>query len=447
MARLKIAVVGAGIGGMAAAWLLGRADGRHDVTLFDAEPRAGGHANTVDVATPDGRCPIDTGFIVYNTACYPNLIALFAHLDVPTAPTAMTFAVSLAGGGYEYSGSGIRGLFGQPANALRVGHWRMCLDILRFFRAAEAMTAAAADERLSLGAWLEQRRYSRDFIDRHILPMGAAIWSAPAEEILAYPAAAFARFFANHGLLQVRNRPQWRTVAGGSQVYVEKLLADYRGEVRCGAEVVRVARAPGGATLSFADGQQAQFDHVVLATHADQALALLADADADERRRLAPFRYAMNEAVLHTDARLMPRRRRLWSSWNFIGGGAASPPCVSYWMNALQPLATATDYFVTLNPPMPVAPTQVVARFNYTHPIFDSAAISAQRHLWQLQGRRRTWFCGSYFGAGFHEDGLQAGLAVAEALGGVRRPWTVADESGRIHLGVPLRADIAEAVA
>jgi uncharacterized protein len=439
--HVNIAVVGSGISGLSAAWLLAQGN---DITLFESADRLGGHSNTVTVDAPEGPCPIDTGFIVLNTQSYDNLIALFRCLDVPTAKSSMTFAVSLDRGRYEYSGTGAQGLFGQPSNVFSADHWRMARDIFRFFREAEHLRSATVDETISLGAWLENRRYSKAFIELHILPMAAAIWSAPAAELMAFPAAAFARFFANHGLLQVRNRPDWRTVQGGSRVYVDRIAHALGDRVRLNRGVTGVRRigtrdTSGGIELSFADGTREAFDHVVLACHADQALSMLVDADDAERHLLSPFRYAQNTAVLHTDATWMPRRRHLWSSWNYIGQKAECAErqlCVTYWMNKLQPLATAQNYFVTLNPTHPIQADKVVQTFNYSHPLFDARAMAAQRELWTLQGQRCTWFAGSYFGFGFHEDGVQSGLAVAEALGGRMRPWTVPDPSNRLHLGL-----------
>ncbi len=441
MERMKIAVVGAGIAGLSAAWLLAK---RHDVTLYESANRIGGHANTVDVDSPEGRIPIDTGFIVYNTRCYPNLIALFEHLKVPTAKSRMTFAVSLNGGGYEYSGSGAQGLFGQLSNVVNADHWRMVRDIRRFFREAEALRLTAEDTTISLGDWLRQRHYSEAFVDRHILPMAAAIWSAPKVEMLGYPAATFARFFAHHGLLQVRNRPEWRTVEGGSRAYVERIRADFNGTIPQHARVVRVTRND-DVTIQTEDGELQRFDRCLLACHADEALAMLSDAAPLERNLLASFRYQPNDAVLHTDARHMPKRRRLWASWNYMGQSSDERLSVSYWMNSLQPLPTRTNYFVTLNPSQDIAAHDMIGRYAYTHPIFDSAAIEAQRSIWRIQGAANTWFAGAYLGYGFHEDGLQAGLAAAEDMGAVRRPWTVVDESSRLHLR-PTKKPIARAV-
>jgi predicted NAD/FAD-binding protein len=411
----------------------------HDVTLFEAEPRAGGHSNTVDVPSNSRRVPIDTGFIVYNTASYPNLIALFDYLAVPTAKAEMSFAVSLGQGDYEYAGSGFSTIFGQPSNLLRPTHWRMVADILRFFREAQAIAKSAADDDRSLGEYLTAEGYSDAFVTRHILPMAAAIWSTPSRSVLEFPLSAFLRFFSNHGLLQIRDRPEWRTVLGGSREYVRRILAQFKGDVSLGESVLRVTRCASSTIVTTADGDR-RFDACLIATHANDALALLSDPSQDEVRILKSFRYVANHAVLHTDADLMPRRHRLWSSWNYIGNGTGvdASLAVTYWMNRLQPLGNGiSDHFVTLNPTKKAAPEKVIATFEYAHPIFDRAAMRAQRELWRLQGERRTWFCGSYFGYGFHEDGIQSGLAAAEDIGGVRRPWTVADESGRIHLRPP----------
>ncbi len=432
MTRLQsIAVVGSGISGLAAAWLLSK---NHAVTLFECESRLGGHSNTVDVTAPEGRVAVDTGFIVYNTASYPNLIALFDHLDVPTASTDMGFSVSLADGEYEYSGNGIAGLFGQFSNIADPGHWRMIADIRRFFNESRTVLADAAAIGQTLGDYLISKNYSEAFIDRHILPMAAAIWSTPSEDVLRFPVVSFVRFFDNHGLLQVVNRPQWRTVVGGSRSYVQRMTATMNVRIEQRSPVTSIARASHGVIVKHVNGSE-HFDGCVVATHADDALALLADPDERERAMLQAFSYTANRAVLHTDAAQMPRRKRLWSSWNYLGTKTRSEPLsLTYWMNKLQPLKTEQNLFVTINPRRALAAPSVIASFDYRHPMFNMAAAAAQRELWQLQGRRRTWFCGSYFGYGFHEDGLQAGLAVAEDIGSPGRPWRVVDANGRINI-------------
>ncbi len=423
MGQLRIAVVGAGITGLGGAWLLGA---RHEVTLFEKEDRIGGHSHTVDVPGRHGQVPIDTGFIVYNTRSYPNLIALFQLLDVPTVATDMSFSVSLDSGRYEYNGNGALGFFGQPLNLLRPSHWQMGRDTLRFFREAANLAEDACDPEITLGAWLRSRNYSRAFIDRHILPMAAAIWSAPAATMLDFPAAAFARFFANHGLLQLNDRPQWRTVEGGSRAYVDRIVAAFRGRVIAGDPVVSVERTFDGVAVATQSGTRQVFDRCLLACHADDALSLLQDADATERDVLGAFRYERNEVILHRDARVMPRRRWLWTSWNYVGqSGQSHRLGVSYWMNKLQPLGDAPDYFVTLNPTTPIPEEFVARRLVYHHPLFDVAALQAQARIAAIQGRRHIWFAGSYCGYGFHEDGLAAGLEAAEAMGGVHRPWVL----------------------
>lgn len=420
---LKIAVIGSGVSALSCAWLL---SSRHRVTLYEKAERLGGHSHTVDA---EG-VAVDTGFICFNDVTYPNLTALFAHLGVSTRATDMSFAVSLEEGRFEYAAPG---LFAQRRNAVRPRFWAMLGEVLRFYRQAPQDLTALGDPNLTLGDYLRREGFSDAFRDDHLLPMAAAIWSSPASALLDYPAEAFIRFCGNHGLLKLIGRPIWRTVIGGSRVYVER-LAEAVADIRLGCGVAEVRRAQGGVLVRDQDGRLERFDHVVIGGHADQALAMLAEPTPLEQALLGAFGYSRNQAVLHTDASLMPRRARAWASWNYIGteGGL----CVTYWMNRLQGLA-GRDLFVTLNPPRPPRPGSVLHEQTYEHPIFNPAAIQAQKRLWSLQGEGGVWFCGAHFGAGFHEDGLQAGLAVAEQLGGVRRPWSVADESGRIFVTRP----------
>ena len=423
-----IAIIGSGISGLSAAWLLSL---KHRVTLFEADDRIGGHSHTVEAMGS----PVDMGFIVYNEQTYPNLTALFRHLDVPTKATKMGFAVSLQNGALEYSGSGLGGLFAQRRNVLSPRFWSMLRDLERFYRLAPRDLPTMG--RMGLGEYLDGLGCGSPFRDDHLYPMAAAIWSTPVDDIPAYPAAAFVRFCENHGLLKMVRRPVWRTVDGGSREYVSRLTRSFADRIVTGQPVRMVRRQSDGVEI-VTDGGAQRFDHVVIAAHADQALAMLADAGSEERRLLGAFRYRPNTAVLHSDPVVMPRRRRAWASWNYSSEtrAEASELSVTYWMNLLQGLPDDAPLFVTLNPNRDIDPARVLCRNTYHHPVFDAAAGAAQEELWSLQGVRRTWFCGAYFGAGFHEDGLQSGLAVAENLGGVRRPWHVPQESGRIRISV-----------
>jgi predicted NAD/FAD-binding protein len=436
-ARQRIAVVGSGVSGLSAAWLLSKS---HDVVLYEAEHRPGGHANTIDVP---GTGPVDTGFIVYNDKNYPNFQAMLAHLGIASIPTEMSFAASLDRGTFEYCGEGLSGMLAQPRNALRPRFWSLFRDLLRFYRDAPKALDRPDMRGLTLDEYLRSQRYSRSFVEGHLLPMAAAIWSSKAEDIRAYPLFAFVRFFESHGLLQLRERPNWRTVRGGSRAYVGALLRDFGGQLRLATPVAKVERDARGVTVTDRSGAEDKFDAILIATHADQALGMLDAPSADERDLLGAFGYTTNIAVLHADPSYMPRRRRVWCCWNYIATDHMNGEhqlCVSYWMNRLQSLS-GRDLFVTLNPPSD--PKDEIARFEYTHPLFDGAAIHAQENLWRIQGQNRTFFAGAHFGRGFHEDGLQAGLAAAEAMGSVPRPWIVPNPSGRITLAPPAETAIA----
>jgi predicted NAD/FAD-binding protein len=419
---MKIAVVGGGVSGLSAAWLLAR---RHEVNVFESAGYLGGHANTVDIRLGGRSVPVDTGFIVYNEHNYPNLTRLLGALGVETVESDMSFAVSEGAGGFEYFGSA-PGLFAQPANLIRPDFWRLFRDLMRFYREAPYLATRGDLDRLTLGELLTEGGYSEVFARRHLLPMAAAIWSSTLEDILAFPAQVFVQFFKNHGLFSLGERPQWRSVLGGSRRYVAALSAPFRDRVHLSTPIVAIQRTPDAVILRDATGRARRFDQLVIATHADQALAMLGrDASSAERRVLGSFRYQENRAVLHRDPALMPRRRRVWASWNYMAENDTEitrRAAVSYWMNRLQRLDTQQEVFVTLNPLREPAPDLTHGEFLYHHPQFDQAALQGQAQLPSIQGLDRVWFCGSYCGYGFHEDGVDSGFAVAAALGAAA-PW------------------------
>jgi predicted NAD/FAD-binding protein len=416
----RIAVIGAGIAGLSAARALTRGPRPLHVTVFEAQRHAGGHAHTVDVTLGGVTHGVDTGFLVYNELNYPGLSGLFAELGVETAPSDMSFSVQARHLSLEWSGSSVGGLFAQRRNALRPGFWRMLADITRFNRLATALALrgdeAAQDE--PVGDFLQRHRFSANFRDGYLLPMVACIWSCPTQQMLAFPMATLIRFCHNHGLLQISGRPPWRTVRGGSRQYVRR-IASTLPDLRLATPVLAVQRDAAGARIVTAQGTE-HFDQVVFAGHTDQTLRLLgADATPDERAVLGAIRYQRNHSVLHLDASLLPTRRAAWAAWNYESGGTAGGQagvCLHYLINRLQPLPWQQPVIVSLNPVREPADYAVLQRFELAHPVFDQAAIAAQRRLPELQGQRRSWFCGAWAGHGFHEDGLAAGRQVAAGL-------------------------------
>lgn len=414
----KIAIIGSGISGLAVAHAL-RDQAR--ITLFEAGSYFGGHTHTVDVSLPGPQGPVthgvDTGFLVFNERTYPHLIKLFDDLHVPTAKSDMSFSVKAAG--LEWSGSNLNGVFAQRRNLVRPQFWSMLQDIVRFNKLVNRLAVQGDDTRQSLGDFLTAHRFSQAFCDWYFLPMMACIWSCPTAQMLQFPAATMARFCYNHGLIQLSNRPQWWTVAGGARQYVEKIVSNIA-DKRLNTPVQAVTRLASGAVQVTSQGQHECFDRVVVAAHSDQALQLLQDASLQERQVLGAIKYQNNCAVLHTDARVLPKSPRAWAAWNYerapSAGGEAARVCLHYLLNKLQPLPFKQPVMVSLNPLSTIAPEHVLGQFDYAHPVFDQAAIDAQQHVAALQGVRNTYFCGAWTGYGFHEDGLKSGLQVAKLI-------------------------------
>lgn len=423
---MRIAVIGAGISGLSAAYALKDA---HEVVLFEESARAGGHANTLSIDYDGREMAVDTGFMVYNEHNYPNLTALFAHLGVATHASDMSFSVSESDG-LEWSSNGLGGLFAWKRNLTNPGFLCMLGDIVRFSAQARSDLAARRIDQATLEEYVADLRLGRGFVRNYLLPMGAAIWSTPEREMLRFPAESFLRFFDNHRLLHAK-RPQWRTVVGGSRTYVDELCSRLGDRLRAGDAAVSVAPAARGLALRTASNDRLEVDHVVLACHAEQAASILAPSFATQRAALADIRTAPNVAYLHRDLTFMPRRRAAWASWNYLRGGGDDGVCVTYWMNRLQDLDSARPVFVTLNPKTPPAADKVFARLEYAHPQFDARALAAQNSIEALQGADGLSFAGAWLGFGFHEDGLKAGLNAARRLGG-RAPWDLPHAAERL---------------
>lgn len=416
---MRIAIIGGGVSGLVAAYLLSR---QHQVELFEREPRAGGHANTVVTHDHTGReVPLDVGFIVYSEQTYPGFSRLLRELEVPTRPSVMSFSVRNAAEDFEFSSQGVRGYLAQPRNLLRPSHWLMIAEVLRFQRDARRVVAAGSMKDVSFEAYLNQRRYSREFVDRLIVPLTAATWSNAPADIVKFPAYYLFRFLQQHGVLAPNSVPEWRWIEGGSRTYVQRILDRLpAGAVHLGTPPATVRRGPGEVCVTLPGGEQRAFDAAVLACHPDQALALLSDASEAERDALGGFRYAPNRVVLHTDERLLPRRERARAAWNYLhagGGSARDTLTMTYDLNRLQRIEGDTHYCVSVNPGDRIDPARVIASFDYAHPVFSAESLAAQRNLEAINGCRGTYFAGAYQGYGFHEDGVQSAIRVAQRLG------------------------------
>jgi predicted NAD/FAD-binding protein len=416
--NLRVAVVGGGVAGIVSAYLLQQ---KHQVTLLEQNDYLGGHTNTIEIKTgPDAGLAVDTGFIVLNNATYPLFQEFLAQLGVATRAAEMSFGFQCQQTGLVYAGNDLNGLFAQRRNLVSPSFFRFLLEIGRFSKQAREGLVADNIPEITLGEYLQHGRYSRFMIENYLLPMAAAIWSTPALRSADFPAEAVLRFFKNHGLLSFRNRPQWKTVVGGSFSYVKAFRKTFTGDIRLNAGVKKVYREAGGVRLQFADGHSEFFDRVVFAAHADQALQLLGDPSADEQRLLGPWEYQLNHTVLHTDAGLLPEQRSAWSAWNFTREVASSdeqPVYVSYYMNLLQGFSAERHYCVTLNRRQDFSPETVIAEFDYHHPQYSFASLKTQEDLPTLNGQQHSWFCGSYFGYGFHEDAVRAAVAVGKDFG------------------------------
>ena len=410
---MKLAIIGTGISGLTTAHLLAA---EHDLTLYEANDYVGGHTHTIDVPVAEKAWAVDTGFIVFNDATYPNLIKLFESLDVRWQDSTMSFSVRCEKTGLEYRPSSLNTLFAQRRNFFRPSFWRMIRGIMRFRRRCHELLDG--DPELTLGDYLDRSDYPQEFIDYFIVPMGAAIWSAEPVGFRKFPARLFAEFFMNHGVLRLRGQPQWRVVRGGSRTYVERLIAPFRDRIRLNSPVQSVRRQKDGVLIEAPGQPTDRFDEVIIATHSNQALSMLADPTEAERSVLGAIPYQENVTVLHTDASLLPRCRRARASWNYHLPAQPRPGvALTYYMNMLQGLAAPVDFCVTLNRPDDIDPSGVIASMTYEHPVYTAAVFAAQQRHPEISGRNRTHYCGAYWGYGFHEDGVQSALAVCRNFG------------------------------
>ena len=431
---MRIAIIGSGISGLTTAYKL---CGAHDITLFEANDYVGGHTNTVTVEETGKTLAVDPGFIVFNDRTYPNFIALLDELGVQSDPTSMSFSIRCDDNGLEYNGTSINGLFAQRANLFRPCFYRMLNDILRFNREAVEILETDSEETTTVAEYLAAKRYSRQFADHYLLPMGAAIWSCPPETFAKFPMRFIAEFYHHHGLLSIRNRPTWRVVRGGSSQYVQAMTRRFRQRIRLNCPVSRVERFTNHVELTPTGAESERFDEVVFACHSDQALRMLGDASPVERELLGAFPYGRNVAVLHTDTSVLPKRKRAWASWNYhIRQQGEQQAAVTYNMNILQHLNSSQVYCVTLNETDLIDPARVIRRINYSHPIYTTERAAAQRRHAEVIRSNRTSFCGAYWGNGFHEDGVNSALAVCKAY-----------ERRSIHVNGSRQGDLATAGA
>ncbi|MEO0510499.1 MAG: FAD-dependent oxidoreductase [Verrucomicrobiota bacterium] len=416
--RQKIAVVGCGVAGLTAAWLLSR---KHEVHLFEKNDYAGGHTRTLRIADgPDKNLPVDTGFIVMNHRNYPLFTEVLKQLGVELADSSMTFSFHDRSSGYGYSGNSLGTLFPSPAYFFKPSHLSLVRDLWRFARIGYADLNSGYLESMTLGEYFQSRRFGKNFLENYFYPMGAAIWSSPIEQMQQFPAQPYIHFLENHGLLRLTNRPQWRYVKGGSRTYVEAMLKQFENTPNLNEAPQGIERTEAGVRLTTQSGETLDFDQIVIGAHADEALQLLRDPDKDEQANLSPWYYQPNEVVLHTSLTHLPPEEKLWSSWNFIrepGDGEERPVLVSYYMNRLQNLETRENYVVTLNAGKAIPENKVINRTTLTHPLYSQEALASQSRLRKANGRRNTWFCGSYFGYGFHEDAVRSAVEVAQGFG------------------------------
>ena len=425
----RIAVIGGGISGNLVARLL---DSRHEVHVFEANDYVGGHTNTVDVEAFGGLFSVDTGFMVFNERTYPNFCRMLQMLDVASQNSDMSFSVHCRRSGLEYQGSSLNGLFAQRSNLFRPSFYRMLRDVFRFNRNSVAILESA-DSNLTLGEYLAKNEYSGEFIDHYLIPMAAAIWSARPNELLDFPAHFLIGFFRNHGLLQIRDRPQWKTITGGARSYVRALIEPFQNRIRLNCPIESVTRHEDQVVVKPRNEPMEVFDQVVFASHADETLAMLADADDTEREILGAFPYQQNEAVLHTDCSLLPRRRRAWASWNYhVSKQVDLPVAVTYDLSRLQNFDSPSPILLTLNHSDQIDASKVLRRFNYSHPAYGCDSINAQKRHAEISGQRRTHFCGAYWGYGFHEDGVNSALAVAKHFGIGLEACTVASTKDKL---------------